>query len=82
MVTDLICLFIFIYGDCKVTGFMILIQVFCSKIFLTHFKYTLKALTNFKNKQQKYEVMFFDMRKYVYSKSAFNTLYVEIKHKS
>ena len=26
--------------------------------------------------------MFFDMRKYVYSKSAFNTLYVEIKHKS
>ena len=28
-----------------------------------------------------YEVMFFDMQKYVYSGSAFNTLYIEIKHK-
>ena len=29
-----------------------------------------------------YEVMFFDMWKYVYSESIFNTLYIEIKHKS
>ena len=27
------------------------------------------------------EVMFFDTQKYVYSESAFNTLYIEIKHK-
>ena len=26
-----------------------------------------------------YEVMFFDMQKYVYSESVFNTLYIEIK---
>ena len=34
-----------------------------------------------KNKQKVYEVMFFDMQKYVYSESVFNTLYIEIKHK-
>ena len=28
-----------------------------------------------------YEVMSFDMLKYVYSESVFNTLYIEIKHK-
>ena len=26
--------------------------------------------------------MFFDMQKYAYSESVFNTLYIEIKHKS
>ena len=29
----------------------------------------------------KYEVMFFDMRKYVYSESVLNTPYTEIKSK-
>ena len=29
-----------------------------------------------------YEVMLFDMQNYVYSESVFNTLYIEIKHKS
>ena len=28
-----------------------------------------------------YEVMFFDMQKYVYSECVFNTLYIEIKYK-
>ena len=28
-----------------------------------------------------YEVMFFDMKKYVYSESLFNTLCIEKKHK-
>ena len=40
-------------------------------------KDTLKAFNDFK----KYEVMFFDMYKYIYSESLFSTLYVEIKHK-
>ena len=26
-----------------------------------------------------YEVMFFDMQKYVYSENVFNTLYIEVK---
>ena len=29
-----------------------------------------------------YEVMLFDIQNYVYSESVFNTLYIEIKHKS
>ena len=29
-----------------------------------------------------YEVIFFDMEKYVYSESVFNTLYIKIKQKS
>ena len=29
-----------------------------------------------------YEIMFFDMLKYVSSESVFNTLYIEINHKS
>ena len=28
-----------------------------------------------------YEVMFFDMQKYVYSENVLNTLYIEIKRK-
>ena len=38
---------------------------------------TPKAFDDFKA----YEVMFFDMQKYVYSESVFNTSYIEIKHK-
>ena len=49
---------------------------------LKSLKDTLKAFVNFRNKQQVYEVMFFDMKKYVYSEIVFNTLYIEIKHKS
>ena len=45
-------------------------------------KDTLKAFVNFRNKQQVYEVILFDMQKYVYSENVFNTLYIEIKHKS
>ena len=29
-----------------------------------------------------YEVIFFDMKRYVYSESVFNALYIEIKHNS
>ena len=28
-----------------------------------------------------YEVMFFDIKKYLYSESVFNPVYIEIKHK-
>ena len=42
----------------------------------------MKAFVNFRNKQQVYEVILFDMQKYVYSENVFNTLYIEIKHKS
>ena len=28
-----------------------------------------------------YEVMFFDMYKYIYSSNLFNSLYIEMKHK-
>ena len=42
---------------------------------------TLKAFEDSKNKRKMYEVMFFDMSKYEYSESVFNTLYIEIKHK-
>ena len=42
----------------------------------------MKAFINFRNKQQVYEVILFDMQKYVYSENVFNTLYIEIKHKS
>ena len=34
-----------------------------------------------KNKQKVYDVMFSGTYKYVGSKSVFNTLYIEIKHK-
>ena len=44
-------------------------------------KNTLKAFNHFKNNQKVYEVMFFDMEKYVYSGSVLNTLYIEIKQK-
>ena len=42
------------------------------------FKDTLKVFNDFKAKKC-YEVMFFDMQKYLYSESVFNTLYNEIK---
>ena len=45
----------------------------------------MKAFEDFKDKQQKsmnHEVMFFNMQKYVYSESVFNTLCIQIKHKS
>ena len=44
------------------------------------FKDTLKIFNDFKAKKC-YEVMFFDMQKYLYSESVFNTLYNEIKQK-
>ena len=42
------------------------------------FKDTLKAFNDFQNKQQVLEVMRFDMPKYIYSESLFNTIYIEI----
>ena len=45
------------------------------------FKDTLKAFDDFKTSKNVYEVMFFDMKKYVYSESVFNTLCIEIKQK-
>ena len=42
----------------------------------------MKAFDDFKNKQIVYEVVFFEMQKYVFSESVSNTLYIEIKHKS
>ena len=36
----------------------------------------------YKQATKMYEVMFFDMQKYVYSESVFNTIYIEIKRKS
>ena len=53
----------------------------------TKFKEALKdtpeAFRDFFKKQaiQVYEVMCFDMQKYVYSESIFDTLYIEIKDK-
>ena len=45
-------------------------------------KDTLKAVDDFKNKEKKiYEAMFFDMFKYIYSESVFNTPYIKIKSK-
>ena len=44
-------------------------------------KDTLKAFDKFKNKQKSVWSIFFDIWKYVYSESVFNTLYIEIKHK-
>ena len=46
-----------------------------SSYFDKSFKDTLKAFDNSKN----YELMFFDMQKYICSESLFNTLYIEIK---
>ena len=40
-----------------------------------HFKDAMKA---FEAAAKVYEVMFFDMEKYIYSESIFNTLYIEI----
>ena len=40
----------------------------------------MKGFENFKNKKV-YKVMLFEMQKYVYSESVFNTLYTEINHK-
>ena len=39
------------------------------------------AFGDLKNTQKVYEVMFFDMWKYVYSESLFNALYNETKQK-
>ena len=36
--------------------------------------------TIFKTSKKVYEVMFFDMLKYVYSESVFNPLHIEIKY--
>ena len=44
------------------------------------YKDTLKAFGDFKIKV--YKVMFVDIQKYLYSESVFNTLNIEIKHKS
>ena len=41
----------------------------------------MKAFDDFKNKQKANEVMVFDMLKYTYSDSLFNTLYINIKYK-
>ena len=41
----------------------------------------LKFSTILKTSKKVYEVMFFDMQKYIYSESVFNTLYIETKHK-
>ena len=46
------------------------------------FEDMLKAFNDFKNKQQKRtKKLFFDMYKYIYSESLFDTLYNAIKHK-
>ena len=44
-------------------------------------KHTLKTAENFKNKQKAYEVMFWDMKKCLYSKSLFSAPYIVVKHK-
>ena len=40
-----------------------------------------KAFDDFNNKQKVYEVMLFDMQKYVYFESFSDTLYIEINYK-
>ena len=50
----------------------------CLQVWLKNLKDTLKA---FEQAAKEYEVMFFDMLKYGFSESVFNTLYIEIKHK-
>ena len=57
------------------------IHTFINNLLFFQIVDTLKASGDFKNKQQKC-IMFFDMLKYVYSESVFNTLYIDIKHKS
>ena len=41
---------------------------------------TVKAFREFKKTNKVYEVMFFDMSKYLYLESLFSTLYIEINH--
>ena len=50
----------------------------CLQVWLKNLKGTLKA---FEQATKEYEVMFFDMLKYGFSESVFNTLYIEIKYK-
>ena len=44
-------------------------------------KDTLKLSTILKTSKTVHDLMFFDMRNYIYFESIFNTLYIEIEHK-
>ena len=41
----------------------------------------MKAFDDVKTSKKEYEVMCFDVQKYTYSESVFNTLYIEVKHR-
>ena len=45
------------------------------------FKDKLSTFSNLKTSKIVYEVLFFDMQKYIYSENGFNTIYIHIIHK-
>ena len=45
------------------------------------FEDKLSTFSNLKTSKIVYEVLFFDMQKYIYSENGFNTIYIHIIHK-
>ena len=61
----------------KYLSFYIVVNWFIVKRLRIHWRLS----TILKTRKKLYEVTFFDIWKYVYSESVFDTLYIEIKHK-